>query len=252
VDAVGALYIADPMLRRVRRLGPDGTIRTVAGTGAACSNSSKTCGDGGAATAAQLATANDVWVDPAGNLWIADGPRGIRLVTLDGFIHTVPDTAGRTIVAVTGDLLGSLYAATRAPDYLLRITHDGTITIVVGTGTSGFNGNTDQFDILLPGTQVQINRPGGLSTSLDGTVFFADSGNHLLRGYAPVPGHVIEVGGLIQNDVPVGGFNGDQQWADETEFSVPADIAVTRTGLFVVADTQNARVRQFGRVPPGK
>jgi hypothetical protein len=104
-----------------------------------------------------------------------------------------------------------------------------------------------RFGLLLPGTQVKINRPGGLATALDGTVFFADSGNDLLRGYVLRSGHVIEVGGLITAGVPLGGFNGDDQPADQTEFSEPADIVITRTGQVVVADTANGPVRRFAR-----
>ena len=68
-----------------------------------------------------------------------------------------------------------------------------------------------------------------------------------MRGYVPGSGHVVEVGGLITLGTPLGGFNGDGQAADETKFSAPADVAVTGTGQFVVADTANARVRRFGR-----
>jgi internalin A len=94
---------------------------------------------------------------------------------------------------------------------------------------------------------VQINQPEGLATALDGTVFFADTGNNLLRGYVPESGHVIEVGGLIVSGTPEGGFNGDQQAAQQTEFRAPFDIATTGTGQLAVADRGNGRVRQFAR-----
>jgi len=47
--------------------------------------------------------------------------------------------------------------------------------------------------------------------------------------------------------VPPGGFNGDDQPADQTEFSEPADIVITRTGQVVVADTANGPMRRFAR-----
>jgi uncharacterized protein YjbI with pentapeptide repeats len=245
VDARGAIYIADGATRRIRRIGTDGTIQTVVGSGGPCDETGA-CGDGAPASAATLYAALDVWADPDGNLWIADGARGIRLVTLDGLIYTVNFTRSWNVVAVAGDVLGTLYAATRGPDHLLQITHDGALSVVVGTGTSGFNGNSDDFG-LLPGPQVQINRPGGLAVTLDGTVFFADSGNHLVRGYVPASGHVVEVGGLIESGAPAGGFNGDGQPARQTKFSAPSDLAATGTGRLAVADTGNGRVRQFAR-----
>src|SRR6202012_191267 len=100
--------------------------------------------DGGPATAATLSGPDGVWVSPDGDLFIADGTRGIREVLPDGTITTVGPTPGSyDIVGVTGDGTGDLYAATPNPDYLIRIHPAGThpATILVGTGTSGYNGN---------------------------------------------------------------------------------------------------------------
>ena len=56
---------------------------------------------------------------------------------------------------------------------------------MVGTGTSGYNGNSDTYGNLLPGTQVQVNQPTGLSVDLEGNILFADTGNALIRAYVP-------------------------------------------------------------------
>src|ERR1019366_8434227 len=55
-DSAGGLLIADSNNHRIRRLSPDGTIATVAGTGAGFS------GDGGLATSATLRGPNAVQV----------------------------------------------------------------------------------------------------------------------------------------------------------------------------------------------
>jgi hypothetical protein len=81
------------------------------------------------------------------------------------------------------------------------------------------------------------------------SLYFADTANNLLRGYVPSTNHVVEIGGL-QDDTQQGGFNGDGCWAPDTQFNNPADIAVTRLGTFIVADTANHRLRQFGHAPP--
>ena len=186
-----------------------------------------------------------MWADPVGNLWIADGARGIRLVTHGGLIHTAPDTHGRNVVSVTGDVLGTLYAATQGPDHLLQITPDGTVSVVVGTGTSGFNGNTDAFGRLLPGLQVQINRPEGLpppwtarcSSPIRGTTCCAATCQD--RATSSRWGASLRVG-------PARRLQRRRPGATD-QFSAPADIAITGTGELVVTDTDNGRVRLFGR-----
>ncbi|MCM3882630.1 serine/threonine protein kinase, partial [Frankia sp. R82] len=88
VDTTGALYIADWGSNRVRRVGTDGTITTVAGTGAPGSS-----GDGGPATHAQLRNPNGVAVDTTGALYIADQDNNrVRRVGTDGTITTVAGT----------------------------------------------------------------------------------------------------------------------------------------------------------------
>ncbi|WP_250287290.1 MULTISPECIES: NHL domain-containing protein [unclassified Frankia] len=67
VDTSGTLYISDQYNHRVRRVGPNGTITTVAGTG-----TSGFSGYGGPATRAQLAQPTGVVVDKAGILYISD------------------------------------------------------------------------------------------------------------------------------------------------------------------------------------
>ena len=77
-----------------------GIISTVAGTGTACSSSTSACGDSGAATSAQLNQADDVALDSAGNLYIAD--------TSDNRIRMVAATTGLiSTVAGTGVACGS-------------------------------------------------------------------------------------------------------------------------------------------------
>ena len=251
----GSLYIADPILHRVRRIDPSGIITTVAGTGEDCGAlPTSTCGDGGPATSAALSGPYGVWISPSGDLFIADGRRGIREVLPDGDITTVGGGFGAYDVrSVVGDGTGSLYATTNDPDYLIKVDPTGRqVTPVVGTGTSGYNGNTDSLSgLLLPGTQVQLNHPEGLSVALNGDVLFADTNNNLIRAYVPTSGHVIDdLGGLVSGGTPQGGFNGDNQWADQTKLARPEDVTATRGGLFVVADTANHRIRQLGPSPP--
>ncbi|MBV9582891.1 MAG: pentapeptide repeat-containing protein [Chloroflexi bacterium] len=251
----GAWYIADPDLHRVRKVDASHNIRTVAGSGQACAASADECGDGGLATDAALSGPTGVWVDPVGNLWIADGVRGIRHVLPNGTISSLDLGSGPyDIQSVVGDATGHLYATTTKPDYLLQVDlASGQVTQAVGTGTSGYNGTCcDAFGDNLPGNQVQVAQPTGLSLRLDGDVLFADTGNNLVRAYVPSQGTVIDLGGVVVNGTtPQGGYNGEDNWADQTELNHPAALSATAESryLIVVADTDNHLVRQLGPAP---
>jgi sugar lactone lactonase YvrE len=80
----GGLYIADTENRRIRRVGVDGIINTVAGNGDWGFN-----GDGGLATEASLNYPHSIAFGPDGSLYIADSDNRIRRVDVDGIINTV-------------------------------------------------------------------------------------------------------------------------------------------------------------------
>jgi uncharacterized protein YjbI with pentapeptide repeats len=252
----GSLYIADPVLLRVRRIDPSGIITTVAGTGVACTATAPgKCGDNGPAIDATLAGANGVWVDTHGVLIIADGLRGVRRVSVDGTLTTLAAAGTESyssVQAVVEGLDGMIYATTRGPDSIIQIDPTtGTATPVVGTGTSGYNGNSDSNG-LLPGTQVQVNGPVGLSVDLDGHILFADTGNALIRAYVPSTTHVIDdLAGSVVNGLPQAGFNGDGLCGTDTELLEPWGVTATRGALLVVADSGNRRIRQVGPCPVG-
>jgi RHS repeat-associated protein len=82
----GSVYIADTFNARIRRVGTDGTITTVAGSG-----EGGDAGDGGPATEAALDYPHMVAVATDGSVYIAAGDSSarIRRVTPDGVITTV-------------------------------------------------------------------------------------------------------------------------------------------------------------------
>jgi sugar lactone lactonase YvrE len=106
VDAAGNLFIADSGNQRIRKVSTSGIITTVAGNGTA-----GYAGDGGAATSGLLSGPQDVAVDSAGNLYIADTFNSvIRKVSTSGIITTV---AGNGTAGYAGDggaaILAQLY-----------------------------------------------------------------------------------------------------------------------------------------------
>jgi len=126
-----------------------GTITTVVGTGTAGFS-----GDGGAATAAKINSPRGLFIDGAGNLYIADRlNHRIRKVDADGIITTVagtgvqgfsgdggPATAAQlndpTGVAV--DEAGNLYIADAENHRIRKVDTGGIITTVAGTGVASF------------------------------------------------------------------------------------------------------------------
>jgi hypothetical protein len=72
LDGAGNIYIADAADNKIRKVTPAGVISTIAGNGTACANPPN-CGDGGAATAANLDSPAGLAVDGAGqNVFVAD------------------------------------------------------------------------------------------------------------------------------------------------------------------------------------
>ena len=94
LDSAGNLYIADQANGRVRKVDSTGNITTIAGGGTSTA-------DGELATSAVLNAPSAVAVDGTGNLYIAEsGSNRIRLVGLDGNIHTI---AGNGLQGFAGD-----------------------------------------------------------------------------------------------------------------------------------------------------
>lgn len=89
-DTEGNIYLADTLNHVIRRVGTDGIITTIAGTGAPGN------GSGTRATEVALHTPTDVNVDRAGNVYIADTMNHcVRRVTPGGDIATVAGVCGK-------------------------------------------------------------------------------------------------------------------------------------------------------------
>ena len=88
VDVAGGILLADPCASRVRRVAPDGTISTVAGTGAP-----EHSGDGVPAVSAGLRAPRDVTVLPSGGFAVLDVVRSDELFPRAARVRVV-DAAG--------------------------------------------------------------------------------------------------------------------------------------------------------------
>ena len=256
VGPEGSLYIANGDVEgadngnsRIRRVGPDGIITTVAGTGTLGFS-----GDGGPAAQAQLNSPFGVALGPDGSLYIADaGNRRIRRVAPDGIITTVvgagtQGSSGDGGPAIQAELNrpigvalgpdGSLYISDFLNQSVRRVAPNGIITTVAGTGVQGFSGDGG------PATQAQLNSAIGVALGPNGSLYIADSGNSRIRRVAP-DGIITTVAGTGTQ-----GSSGDGGPATQARL-LPAGVALGSDGSLYVSDFLSQRVRRVAGPLPG-
>ncbi|MGW7449116.1 NHL domain-containing protein [Kitasatospora sp. NPDC054795] len=243
VDSAGTLYIADYGNHRIRKVTTDGRISTVAGTGTAGST-----GDNGPANKAQLNQPRGLAADSTGVLYIADAAnQRIRKITADGTITTVAGTgtAGSTgdngpannarlnyPLAVAVDSTGVLYVSDYNSHRVRKITTDGKISTVAGTGTAGFSGDNG------PANKAQLSYPRGLAADGAGALYIADGNNHRIRKIT-ADGTITTVAGT-----GTAGSTGDNGPAAKAQLNTPLAVAVDSTGILYIADHANHRIRK--------
>jgi DNA-binding beta-propeller fold protein YncE len=276
VDAGGNLFIGDLFNHRVRRVTPDGIISTYAGSGPVETNINLLeltppehgafSGDYGPATEARLHTPHDLALDALGNLYIADwGNHRVRKVSLDGIITTVAGSSemggfsgdsGPAVdarlngpVGLEVDGAGCLYVSDAFNHRVRRVTPEGVITTIAGTGEPGFSGDGGRA------TDARLNFPLGLAVDSAGTLFVADWENYRVRMVSPE--------GIISAVVGAGKkpYAGDGSLATETGLKGPSGLAIDPLGNLLIADAffhgsdglpDNDRVlKVFGAAAPG-
>ncbi|HZQ22497.1 MAG TPA: choice-of-anchor D domain-containing protein [Terriglobales bacterium] len=225
VDNKGGLYIADSFNNRIRLVNygsssitvagvtvPPGDINTIAGSGNACTNPTLGCGNGGAALAAQLTLPEDVAVDSAGNIFIAD--------TKDQMVREI--AAGSSNIQAFAGKGGACTTPTAA------------------CGDGG------------PATAALLHLPAGAAVDSTGNVYIADTSDHKIRlvntqssaitvdGVTINPGNIGTIAGT-----GVQGFGGDGGAPTSANLDLPGKIFVDGSGNMLVADTGNQRVRQI-------
>ena len=248
-DASGNIFIADQLNNRVRRVGPDGTIVTVAGTGSAGYS-----GDGGLAVNAQLNNPEGVAVDSSGNIYIADSANHrVRVVTSTGSISTI---AGTGTFGFTGDgsavnvelnhptglvldASGNLYISDSSNQRVRKLATNGVITTVAGNGIAGYSGDGGA------GISAMLRFPIGLAIDgATGSLFVADAGNQVVRKLT-TGGIITTAAGNGQGaGTDTGSFSGDNGSATLAGLNTPEGVAVDAAGGLYIADSANNRIRR--------
>ncbi len=186
VGADQAVYVADQGNHRIRKIDVTGVVTTVAGNGE--------YGDGQAgiaATQSPLGRFTDLAVDSQGRIYTPEASSD-RVLTVDlaGILTVAAGTGdfgahGDGGPAVDAQLWSpsgvavsesdTLYIADTLNNLIRRVTSDGTITTIAGSGLGGYDGDGR------PATLFSLHRPEGVAVASDETLIVVDSGNYRVR-----------------------------------------------------------------------
>lgn len=241
-----ALYICDTDNHRIRKIAPDGTISTVAGTG-----ERGWSGDGGPAVSAKLNEPYEVRFDAAGNLyWCERMSHTVRkMEARTGVVSTI---AGTGTAGFGGDDGPAIKAQLNQPHSIAIDSKDslyicdilnhrirlvdlktGTITTFAGTGERKTAPDGSKF------AGAPLNGPRAMDFAPDGSLWLAlREGNAIYRldMLAATLHHVAGAGGKP-------GFAGNGGPAKAAVLGGPKGISIGPDGRIYFADTESHSIR---------
>jgi sugar lactone lactonase YvrE len=242
-DSSGNVYISDDFAHRIRKITmPAGTISTFSGTGI-----SGFSGDGGLAQFATISYPRGMVFDASGNLLFVDGGNNrIRKIDPSGIISTIAGDGtagysgdnGQALLAtlnspygLTLDSAGNMFFTDLGNAAVRKVDTSGIITTVAGDGIAGYSGDGG------PATSAMLNDPRGLSIDLHGTLYLADTSNHVVRK--------VDTAGIITTFAGTGsqGFSGDGGPATLASIGNPRDVLALRTQL-LISNGGQAHIRE--------
>ncbi|MEH3086034.1 MAG: NHL repeat-containing protein [Xylophilus ampelinus] len=234
MDSTGNLIVADYGNHRIRKITPDGTVTTVAGTGILGYID-------GSAAAAQFRFPAGVALERNGNIVVADYDNSrIRRISTAGLVTTIAGTGAsnsldgpvataefRTPTGIAVDSSGNIFVSDRFGHRIRKIGTDGMVTTVAGNSSAGYvDGN---------GAATRLNQPVGLAIDAADNLFIADAQNSRIR--------------VMKSDGTLSTIAGDgtRAYADgpaaTAKFDYPSYVAVDGSNRLVISDQQGHRIR---------
>ena len=222
-DSQDNLYFIDGDNHAVRKVAPDGTVSTVAGT-----PSNVTLVDG-IGSAAGFASPRILLVLADNSLLVIDG-NSWRKVLPDGTVSTLAGAVPSDVWTVQGTATDALY--TLRGHSVVKLALDGSTTLVAGNTTdAGYVdgvGATARFNLLL-----------SLSLSATGQLFVADNQNAMIRRINLATGEVSAWAGMAPQPGRVDGEGAQARFADM------GPSCVDTNGNVYVVDTQAKTLRKI-------
>ena len=247
-DAADNLYLVEMAGgERVRKMGRDGVVHIIAGTGM-----KGFAGDGGTWTAAQFNGMHSLAALPNGELFLAD-TWNQRIRHLDPTTGRVSTLAGTGEKGFRGDggparqaQFGSLYCASLDPQhenlYLADLDNRRIRAVNLKTGlvrTVAGNGKRGAPADGAAATNAPLIDPRAVAVDQPGNVYVLEREGHALR--------VVTPDGNIRTVVGTGarGDSGDGGPARSATLNGPKHLCIDRDGSVVIADTENHLIRRY-------
>ncbi len=236
--ADGTIYVSDAGFDAIRKVAPDGTVTTLAGSGV------QGYAEGKGAQAKFYDPAGIALFDD-GSLLVADRHNNLlRRVALDG---TTTPFAGKQGAGGTIDAKGEAarftqpYGLIRAPDgsflvtdrgrhNIRRVLADGTVTTVAGA--NGLAGAVDG-----KGAAVRLTDPCGVAAAADGRIYISECGIHRIRRIDP--------DGTVTTIIGTAGSGYVDGIGNAAKVNTPARLVFDAFGELVVADWENHVLRRI-------
>ena len=241
VDSAGNLYIADTANHTIRKITPNATVSTLAGS---TNNLGATDGAG---DVAKFNSPTGIAVDRSGNVYVSDRENHtIRKISPAGQVSTLAGSPGNSGSAdgtgsaarfyfPTGlavDSSGNIFVADSGNLTIRKITTGGQVTTLAGsTGRSGSVDGT--------GNAALFIFPFGVATDATGNVFVSDRSARTVRKINTA-GEVTTLAGAASN--AAGSTDGTGSGA---RFNNPGCLTVDSSGNLYLADTNNHTIRRI-------
>ncbi|HVM50454.1 MAG TPA: immunoglobulin domain-containing protein, partial [Candidatus Acidoferrum sp.] len=242
VDGLGNIYVADTANGTIRKIAAGAVVTTFAGSASVGSADA-------AGTSARFYWPAGAAIDNSGNTYVADtGNSTIRAVTSAGVASTLAGSAGsigggdgspgnarfNTPQGVAVDTSGNTYVADTGNSTIRKIAGGAVSTLAGAAGTNGWTDGTN--------TGAVFNRPQGIAVGASGTLYVADTWNHVIRK--------VTSAGVVTTLAGVAGYAGSTDGTspgdgtNTAHFNCPAGVAADASGNVYVADTGNHVIRK--------